>query len=261
MSETLLWLLLVAAIAVAWIEWIPDRYKIFVWIFVALRIVTIGLRWIPQWYGWVILLIGIAPLAWIYFSPKRRKEWPNLFSAPAEVLQKCFTAIESAARSGAGRMRDKMRDRKRVEQTAPSREKANFLTLARLRNAVVGVSAVILSPLAALPSAIVVSALLVSWEAFFGNAPQPAGDLPEFAKQVFEVSFYCVFVAYVLIASNLLISGPLLLIGGYAIAARAIGSGVFWRRYWRGLLLFGTIYPALYVAGDVFHWFDMPYID
>jgi len=257
MGEIFLWLLLVAVITAAWIEWIPDRYKVFVWLLVALRIVTIGLGWIPEWYGWIILFIGIAPLAWIYFSPKRRKEWPNLFSAPVEVLRECFTAIESAARSLSGRMRD----RKRVEQTAPPGEKTNFLTLARLRNALVAVSVVILSPLAALPSAIVVSALLVAWAAFFGNAPQPVGDLQEFAKQVFEVSFFSIFAAYVLLASNLLITGPLLFGGGYAIAARAIGSDVFWRRYWGGLLLFGTIYPALYVAANVFHWFDMPYFD
>jgi hypothetical protein len=85
--------------------------------------------------------------------------------------------------------------------------------------------------------------------------------LQEFAKQVLEVSFFSIFAAFVLFARNLWITGPLMFGGGYAIAAWASGSGVFWRRYWSGLLLFGTIYPAIYVAAEVFHWIDMPYFD
>jgi hypothetical protein len=257
MTDIILWLLLVAVIVAAWIEWIPDRYGVFLWMLVALRVITIGLEHLPEWYGWVFLFIGVAHLTWIYFSPTRRKEWPNLFSAPVDVLRRCFVALVSAANSVAGRMRD----RKPVEQTVPPGEKTKFLTLEKLRNAVVAVSVVLLSPLGAIPSAIVVSVFLVAWQTIFGDAAHAAGDLQEFAKQFLEVSVLSIWVSLALIMRNLWITGPLMFAGGYAIAAWASGSGVFWRRYRRGLLLFGTIYPAIYVAAEVFKWIDMPYFD
>ena len=119
----------------------------------------------------------------------------------------------------------------------------------------------VLSPIAAIPSVLVLSVLLVAWDAFFGNAPQLAGDLQEAAKQVLGRSYVTVVATADLFTRHLLISGPLLFAGGYAIAAYSIGSGVFWQRYSRGLLLFGTIYPIVFVAAAVFGWFDGPFFN
>jgi hypothetical protein len=249
-NDIFLLLLFIAAFAVAWIEWIPERYGIFPKLLLSLLVVTIGLGWIPEWYGWVVLSIGIAELAWIYFSPKRRKEWPNLFSGPTRALRDCALAVAR-----------RMPDRKSVGRADSPREKKSFLTAARMRNAVGAVSAVVLSPIAALPTVFVLSVLLVTWDALFGNAPQVAGDLQEAAKQVLGRSFVAVVATADLFARHLLISGPLLFAGGYAIAAYSIGSGVFWQRYSRGLLLFGTIYPTVFVAAVVFGWFDGPFFN
>ena len=92
----------------------------------------------------------------------------------------------------------------------------------------------VLSPIAAIPSVLVLSVLLVAWDAFFGNAPQLAGDLQEAVKQVLGRSYVAVVATADLFTRHLLISGPLLFAGGYAIAAYSIGSGVFWQRYSRG---------------------------
>ena len=81
MNNTFLLVLILTAFTVAWIEWVPKRYGVFLSLFYSLVVVSIGIGWLPEWYGWVVLLLGIAELVWIYFSPKRRKEWPNLFSA------------------------------------------------------------------------------------------------------------------------------------------------------------------------------------
>ncbi len=116
----------------------------------------------------------------------------------------------------------------------------------------------VLSPIAALPSVLVMSVVLVAWDMLFGNAPQLAGDLQEAAKHVLGLSYVAVVATADLFARQLLISGPLLLAGGYAITAYSAGSGAFWKRYSRGLLLFGTIYPIVFVAADVFGWFDGP---
>jgi hypothetical protein len=228
MIDILLLLLFLTEFAVAWIEWIPKRYTVFLRLFYSLVVVSIGIRWLPEWYGWVVLLLGIAQLAWIYFSPKRRKEWPNMFSGPARVLRDGALAVKSAA---------------------------------RLRNAAGAVCAVVLSPIAAIPSALVLPVLLVAWELLIGNAPQLDNDLQEVAKNALGLSFMAIVATADLFARHLLISGPLLLAGGYAFTAYSIGSGVFWRRYSRGLLLFGTIYPIVYVAADVFDWFDGPFFN
>jgi hypothetical protein len=107
MNDTFLFLLFIAAFSVAWIEWIPKRYGLFLKLFYSLVVVSIGVRWLPEWYGWVVLLPGIADLVWIHFAPKRRKEWPNLFSGRARVLRDGALAVKSAAGSAAGRMRDR----------------------------------------------------------------------------------------------------------------------------------------------------------
>ena len=257
MNGTFLWLLFLTAFTVAWIEWIPKRYSVFLRLFYSLVVVSIGIGWLPEWYGWVVLLLGIAELVWIYFSPKRRKEWPNLFSGPARVLRDGGLAVKSAASSVASRRRD----RKSVERADAPREKTSFLTVARSRNAAGAVCAVVLSPIAAIPSALVLPVLLVAWEMLMGNSPQLGDDLQEVAKHSLGLSFMAIVATADLFARHLLISGPLLLAGGYAISAYSIGSGVFWRRYSRGLLLFGTIYPIVFVAADVFGWFDGPFFN
>ena len=255
MNGIFLSLLLLTAFSVAWIEWIPKRYVVFLELSISLSLVSAGIGWMPEWHGWVVLLMGIAGLARIYFSPKRRKEWPNLFSAPARALRDGALAVKSAATSAASRRRD----RKLAERADSPREKTNFLTTGRMRNAAGAVCAVLLSPIAALPSAFVLSVLLVLWNAFFGNSPQVVGDLQEIARRVLGISYVSVVATLDLFARYLWISGPLLLAAGYAITAYSVGSGVFWQRYSRGLLLFGTIYPIVFVAASVFSWFDGPF--
>jgi hypothetical protein len=257
MNDTFLFLLFIAAFSVAWIEWIPKRYGIFIRLWISLSLVISGIESVPDWRGWFFLSAGIAILAWIYFSPKRRKEWPNLFSGPARVLRDGALEVKSAASTVASRRRD----RKAAERADSLREKTNFLTAARLRNAAGAVCAVVLSPIAAIPSALVLPVLLVAWEMLMGNAPQLDDDLQEVAKNALALSFMSIIATADLFSRHLWMSGPLLLAGGYAISAYSIGSGVFWRRYSRGLLLFGTIYPIVYVAADVFDWFDRPFFN
>jgi hypothetical protein len=261
MTDVLLILLFLTAFAVAWIEWIPKRYTVFLRLFYVVVVVAIGIRWLPEWYGGVVLLIAMAELTWIYFSPKRRREWPNLFSGPARVLRDGALAVKSAVKSAASSVASRRRDRKQVEQAAAPQEKTNFLTAARLRNAAGAVCAVVLSPIAAIPSALVLPVLLVAWELLMGNAPQLGDDWQEVAKHSLALSFMAIIATADLFSRHVLISAPLLLAGGYAISAYSIGSGVFWRRYSRGLLLFGTIYPIVFVAADVFDWFDGPFFN
>lgn len=254
MNDIFLLFVLVTVFAVASIEWIPRRYGVFLDLIFLLLVISTGIGWLPEWYGWVVLLIGIAQLAWIYFSPQRRKEWPTLFSAPIKALRHCALALTSAGRSLAGRMPE----RRPPVQADATEEKDRFLTLVRIRNGAGAVCSVVLSPIAAIPSALVLSVLLVGWDVLLGNAPQAGGDLQAATKQVFGVSFVTIVAAIDLLARYWLISAPLLLAGGYAITAYSIGSGAFWRRYSRGLLLFGTVFPILYVAASVFGWFDGP---
>ncbi len=103
--------------------------------------------------------------------------------------------------------------------------------------------------------------LLVTWDVIFGNSPQIVGDWQEMARRVLGISYVVIVATADLFARYLLISGPLLLAGGYAITAYSAGSGAFWKRYFHGLLLFGTIYPIVYVAADVFDWFDGPFFN
>lgn len=213
MNDIFLMLLFFTVFAVTWIEWIPERYGIFAKLFLSLVIVFNGILWLPAWYGWIVVSLGIAQLAWIYFSPKRRSA------------------------------------------------KTNCLTAARMRNTAGAVLAVIFSPIAALPLALVLSALLFVWDAVYGNAPQVDSGMQEAARKIAGVAVVIVFATVDLLSRYFLISGPLLLAGGYAIAARAIGSGAFWKRYSCGLLLLGTIYPVTFVAAEALGWFHGPFFN
>ena len=257
MTDFLLSLLVLGAFVVAWIEWIPKRYGVFLTLSITFSVIAAGIRWLPEWHGWVVLLIGIAELVWIYFSPTRRKEWPNLFSAPFGLLRDSAIAVKSAVSSGASRMRE----RKATRRADSPREKTNFLTMDRLRKSVGAVFAVVLSPLAAIPSALVLSALGFTWLMLFGNGLEAAVDLQVALKQALGIGFMAIYATLDLFFRHGWLSGPLLLGGGYAIAAYSIGSGIFWQRYSRGLLLFGAIYPVVYVAAEVFDWFDGPFFN
>jgi len=257
MTDFLLTLLVLGAFVVAWIEWIPKRYGVFLTLSISFSLIAAGIRWLPAWHGWVVLLIGIADLVWIYFSPRRRKEWPNLFSAPFGLLRDSAIAVKSALGSGIRRMRE----RKATRQADFPREKTNFLTMDRLRKAVGAFFAVMLSPLAAIPSALVFSALLFTWYALFEDGLQADVDLLVALKQAIGIGFMAIYATLDLFFRHGWLSGPLLLAVGYTIAAYSIGSGVFWHRYSRGLLLFGAIYPVVYIAADVFDWFDHPFFN
>ena len=257
MNNIFLLLLFVAIFAAVWIEVIPERYGVIAKLLMTLVVISIGIGWLPSWPGWVILSIGIAQLAWIYFSPKRRREWPNLFSAPVKVLRDSFSVFKSEVISGGSQKRD----RKPAIPADSPREKTRFLTIDKLRKSAGAVFVVVLSPLAAIPSALVLSALLFTWYVLFGNDPQAAVDLHGELKQALAIGFMAIIATADLFFRHWWFSGPLLLAGGYAITAYSIGSGIFWRRYFRGLLLFGTIYPIVYVVADIFDWFDRPFFN
>lgn len=247
MNNLLLSLLIVAVFAIVWIEWVPQRYAVVSKLLLSFVVISIGIGWLPEWYGWVVLLIGIAEVAWIYFSPKRRKEWPNLFSAPIEVLREVVIAIRK-------RERKSERPVEPTEPAKPEAEKTSFMTAERARNTAAAVATVALSPIAAIPWVIVLSVILVASDMFLGNAPQLANDLPEAARQVLGRSYVALVATADLFFRYLWLSGPLLLAGAYAIV-------VYSKSYIRGLLLFGIIYPLVFVAADIFDWFDGPFFN
>ncbi len=77
MGDITLLLLLFAAFSVAWIEFLPKRFDAVPKLAVAVIIIGAGIHWLPNWYGWVVILLGLVDLVWTYHAFARDSQWPG----------------------------------------------------------------------------------------------------------------------------------------------------------------------------------------
>ena len=77
MGDLILFLLLVTAFFVAFIEFLPKRFDAVPKLAVAVIIIGAGTRWLPNWYGWFVLVLGLADLFWTWHAFARDSDWPG----------------------------------------------------------------------------------------------------------------------------------------------------------------------------------------
>ena len=265
MGELILWLLIVAGLAVAWIEWIPQRYAIFPQFLVALSLIPAGLLWLPYWYGWATSLFGAAILVWIYFSPKRRKDWPNLFMLPVVAARRSFVYLKAIVVWSV----IKFRGWKSVQRTVSEEPHLSDKAAARASDMSKGmgekirvwfgtVALFVLSPLTAIPWTLLMVLVLIAGDALFGSLPAFVDGTADIAKYILGRTFVSVIAAIDVMARHAFLSVPVFLAVAYVISRWAARAEPFWRRFFVGLFYYGALYPLVLILADIFDAFDGP---
>lgn len=266
MGELILWLLIVAALAVAWIEWIPQRYAVFPQILVALSLIPAGLQWLPAWYGWATSLLGVAIIIWLYYSPKRRKDWPDLFAFPVAVARRVFGCLKAViARSATGiRSWNNARrsGREEIHSSIETVTRASDTPRGTGQTVRVGFGAaalLVLSPLAAIPWTLLTVLVLLAGQALFGSLPDSADSIGEIAKLVLGQTLVLVIVAIDVMSRYVFLSLPVLVAVACVVSRWMISSRPLKRRFIAGLLGCGALYPIVIFLADIFDAFDGPF--
>lgn len=265
MGELILWLLIVAVLAVAWIEWIPQRFAIFPQILVALSLIPAGLQWLPAWYGWATSLLGIATIIWLYFSPKRRKEWPGLFAFPVVVARRFFGCLKTVFATSATSIRSWSKARRSDGEEAPS----SNATSARASDAPEGTGQTVrvgfgaaalltLSPLTAIPWMLLTVLVLLAGEALSGSLPASADSVGGTAKHVVGSTFVLVIVAIDVMSRYVFLSLPVLVAVACFISRWMMRARPLTRRFIAGAFCCGALYPIVIFLADIFDAFDGP---
>jgi len=265
MGELILWLLIVAALAVAWIEWIPQRYAIFPQILVALSLIPAGLLWLPYWYGWATSIVGAASLVWIYFSPKRRKDWPNLFMLPVVAARRSCVWLKAIVAWSVIKFRGWKSVQRAVSRKPHLSDKAaaraSDMSKAmgeKIRVWLGTVALFVLSPLAAIPWMLLTVLFLIAGDALFGSLPAFVDGATDIAKYILGRTFVSVIAVINVMARHAFLSVPVFLAVAYVISRWAAHAEPFWRRIFIGLFCCGALYPLVFILADILDAFDGP---
>ena len=98
MGDIILLVFVIAALTTIWVEWVPRKYDIVIGVSLSIMIIGIGIGWLPKWYGWVVVVIGIADFAWQYNKGIRAFGWPKPLDVSKGVALVIRAAIGSTAR-------------------------------------------------------------------------------------------------------------------------------------------------------------------
>lgn len=257
MGDNILWLLLFAAFLVAFIEFLPKRFDAVPKLAVAVIIVGAGIRWLPNWYGWVVLLVGLADLFWTYHAFARDSEWPG----PIILLTRAGRVTLAGIRGFSRIVIDLFARRK---ERAAQKEKIPLSRAemgARIRKWSSALALIIVSPVAAIPAAFVLTLASLVIYAVFGDADGIGGGPVGFIKSWLAGTFMIVVVVLDLIYRRFWLALPALIVVGYGGAAFVLKSGSYWRRFARAALAIGTLYPVVYMLAFAFDWFDEPFFN
>lgn len=178
MGDLFLLFVLVAGLAVVWIEWIPPRYAVLTQVACALSLLPAGLRWLPAWHGWVTLIVIAAVPGWAYFSPKRRREWPDLFKLPGiaarEMVGLLRGTVVQPVRSGAnqeGPLQPVAERSQVIAGAAVHRDTNGVAAGEKILECCAAFGIFVLSPLSAIPWILALVIALTAGNAVAGNLP------------------------------------------------------------------------------------------
>lgn len=262
MGDIVLWVLVIAFMSVVWIEWIPQRYAIFPQALVAISLIPIGFQWLSYWYGWAISLFGAGTLLWLYVSPRRRKDWPDLFMTPV-ILARRASALVTAMASW---FSTKYRDWKRARRTLDVPHLTDDATLSAGDTPAVtskpvqvwlGTAAIFLLGLvAAIPWMLLATLILVISEMLCGDLPASVQSTMDIARYVLGRTFVALVAAIDMIGHYAFVFVPGFLAIAHVILRWAAFGKIVWRRFIVGATCYGALYPVVFILADILDAFD-----
>ena len=247
-------LIILAVIIVIWIEFYPKRLDPPVYFFLLgfswLSVLLLGLSGLPAPTGWAFLVLGLVGLYWTWRRYGRQINWAPLKTFLSSFVRTVsrqavrarhaiggFAARRASARSMAG------------QQEQPPRSTVN-----RRRLILTALLLVIISPIAAVPLSIALSAMLTIME----FVTQGGGMTAIEQSGVLKVTLG---QAYVVLVSSLqiLVSKPHF--GVPLLFATALGGAAFLlppdrnaRRVMLSAVAVGATYPLMYIVAELSGW-------
>ena len=241
---------LLAVYVVAWIEFLPKRLDVIPLTLIGLCIIGFGIGLLPHWLGFVAIMLGVAKVNWVLRRFGIDVDWRGVRSVFGGMLRAVWTGIQAAlaflfgllaraTRSAAGKVKTR---RERMDTAGQPRRWPSALGL------------IALSPIAAIPAALIISLALVVGSVVFDIV---SGELIDFGVLFpgwLAGGFLMIAHGLDLSLRGFLIVIPVLGVAGYAGAKFALSSESYWRGFRRSALALGSIYPALFLVGYVAGW-------
>jgi hypothetical protein len=254
MSDIILLLLVIVAIIVAWIEGIPKRFDVKLKIVAAGVVVAVGISWIPAWYGWVVVIVGLADLYWLYRSLLRDEHLSDSIGSLINAAHSVFAWLSDFLTTTVERFRSHNELSQTKRQTEGTKAGA-----ARTGRVVFGTIAIFVSsPITAIPYTLTLVLLLTAADAVLGDSYGFDKGWPEALKYILGHTIVTLIVTLDVIARWFVVTVPLLLGVSFVAARAAAASERFWRRLFYAGLLLGALYPVLFILADAMGSLDEP---
>lgn len=255
MTDLIVLVLLLAVFSIAWIEVIPRRYSVVLQLLIALMTMSAGIRWSPNWYGWVVLAIGLAGFATaICLWPDRqrrltalRRAWRELQQIGSRVLHWSATLANTAISSI--KRRWVIRRASAGKENLPVR-KGNWPRAFAL---------IIASPFAAIPAILVLVLLLTTADLVSGDFYSIGNAQQSFVKFVFGRAFVTWLISIGIVFNLFQFTTPLLCAVSY-YAVKKVRATSPMRRYPKITLLApGLVYPSMFMLASMLGWLNEPF--
>lgn len=255
MTDLIVLVLLIAVFSVAWIEVIPRRYSVVLNLLTALMTISAGIRWAPNWYGWLVLAIGLAGLAAaISLWPGRERFLSALRGGSSGLRQivsrvvRWLGALASMAKSSVNRYRI-------IRRTSPGKENPRV----RKGNWPRAFALIIASPVAAIPATLVLVLLLTMVDLASGDFYSIGNAQQSFAKFIFGRAFVTWLISVGIVFNLFHITVPLLCVMSYYVVTKVRATSPTLRYQKITLLAPGLVYPSMFMVASMLGWLNEPF--
>lgn len=257
MGDIILFVFVIVALTTIWVEWVPRKYDIVIGVSFSIMIIGIGIRWLPNWYGWLVVVIGIADFAWQYNKGVRAFDWPT----PVDVSKGVDRGIRAGIGSASNFFRKENSSAARaavVEEPAPP-ERSKWRMSPRVW--IGGIALTVLSPITAVPAAIVLAIVLTITNSVLIDSGSLVSGVAASAKAVLGNAYLIQVATLDLMIRGFLLTVPLLLAAGFAGARWADRSVSYWRRLVGASVLIGALYPSIFIVASAMGRFNEPFFN
>lgn len=242
-------LLIVAILAVVWIEFYPKRLDPPVYFllygFALLCVLLLGLIWLPAPAGWVLVALGIVALYWNWRRYGRKVNW-----APLKAFVSSIVRTMSRRATRARQVVDGFVSRRAGGQ----QEKPTQFVPSRWHLFLTALVLVLVSPLAAAPLSAVLSAVLTAIELVTQGGGMAAIVQNGPLKFALGHAYIVLFSSLHILASKPLLGAPLLLATALVCAAFLQRTGYTARGIALAIVAVGAVFPVLYVFAELSGW-------
>ena len=254
MADFLLFIVVIVALTTAWIEWLPREYDIVIGVAFSVMIIGIGIGWMPKWYGWVVAGVGIADLVWQYSKGIRKLGWPEF----PDLWRRAVQVTRASLGFIAGLFKTREKPSGRTPSPGETAMEAARRPRIPVRVWIGGVALTALSPITAIPAAVVLATILTIVNLLLLDAESLVLGFGQILKSVLGNTFLIQVATLDFVIRGFLLTGPVLLAAGVSGAKWADRSGRYWQRLLGAGVVIGALYPAMFIIASTLGWFDEP---